>query len=578
MRARTSQRGITLIDVVISSALLLLIFVGVAAAFQLTIDIVLNNKARAGAIALAGERLEFIRSLSYAQVGTSGGIPSGSLEQSESIVLNGTTFTRRTYVEYADDPLDGLAGADTNSIVADYKSVKVEVSWSVRENVREITLVSRFSPPAGLETAVSGGTLTISVVNRSAQALSNAEVTITNSSVSPAVNLITYTNASGTVSLIGAPAGTGYAISVTKPGYSTSQTYAATAQNTDPNPAHLTVVNNQTTTGTFVIDVPGSKTVYTYGSQSAGTWTDSFSDESLMGTSTRVEASGNKARFAGNQPWAGPAELRSVIIAPSGVSSWGSFSWDDTQPSDTTITYSVYYWNGTVATLIPDSVLPGNSAGFTSTVSLANVPVATYPSLILGAHMVPLTPTAPSPSVEDWTLTYFSAPPISATVRLRSATTIGSGPSGTVYKYDQTHTTNGSGAFTVSSIEPDAYTFSSDSSTGYDISTACDPQPETLSSGASMTTRLYLAPYTTNSLLIDVRASSTGALIPSAEVGLSRASYAASSTSNGCGQVFFSGLTQNNNYNITVIAPGYQTTIINGVDVNGTSRRSVTLP
>src|SRR3989338_4221774 len=91
-----SQRGASLIDVVVGSALMLVVFMGISAAFQLAVEVVSNNKARAGAVALSGERMEYIRSLSYDAVGTVGGIPAGAIAQSETVLLNGISYTRRT--------------------------------------------------------------------------------------------------------------------------------------------------------------------------------------------------------------------------------------------------------------------------------------------------------------------------------------------------------------------------------------------------------------------------------------------------------------------------------------------------
>src|SRR3990167_8059363 len=80
-----SERGVTLIDTLVGSALMLVVFLGIAAAFQLSVDVVTNNKARAGAIALSDERMEYIRSLAYASIGTVGGVPSGAILQSETV-------------------------------------------------------------------------------------------------------------------------------------------------------------------------------------------------------------------------------------------------------------------------------------------------------------------------------------------------------------------------------------------------------------------------------------------------------------------------------------------------------------
>ena len=51
------RRGITLIDTLVGIGVMAIVFVGVASAFQLSVKIVTNNKARAGAIALADQPL-----------------------------------------------------------------------------------------------------------------------------------------------------------------------------------------------------------------------------------------------------------------------------------------------------------------------------------------------------------------------------------------------------------------------------------------------------------------------------------------------------------------------------------------
>src|SRR3989344_5689777 len=87
-------KGVTFIDTIVGTALMVIVFVGIAAAFQLSIDVVTNNKARSGAVALANEHIEYIRSLPYTSVGTVGGDPSGLLPQTENISQNGVVYTR----------------------------------------------------------------------------------------------------------------------------------------------------------------------------------------------------------------------------------------------------------------------------------------------------------------------------------------------------------------------------------------------------------------------------------------------------------------------------------------------------
>src|SRR3990167_10808442 len=141
------------------------------------------------------------------------------------------------------------------------------------------------------------------------------------------------------------------------------------------------VVANQTTSVTLRIDLLSSMTINTY-SLTTNNWTDSFTDKSKINpvTSYYIEIAGNQARFEGNQPWTGPASLRSQTITPVALSRWGVFSWNDTRPSQTPITYHVYYQSGGSAALVPDSVLPGNSTGFSTgtSVDLSIVPADLY--------------------------------------------------------------------------------------------------------------------------------------------------------------------------------------------------------
>ncbi|MEY4746964.1 MAG: hypothetical protein RLZZ416_13 [Candidatus Parcubacteria bacterium] len=574
---RKGNRGVTLLDTVVGTALMLVIFLGIAAAFQLALDVVINNKARSGAIALANERMEYIRSLTYASVGTSGGIPSGSIPQSEIVTLNGTTFTRRTTIEYGDDPKDGTGGADTNGIISDYKSARVDVAWTSRTGTRHITLVSRLETPSGMETSCTPpcGNLVINAVNAASQALSGASVSIVNASTSPAINLDTFTNASGTAYLIGAPAAAGYRITVTKSGYSTAQTYGVTSQNTNPNPGNLTVSNAQTTTGTFAIDLLGAKTVQTWTQILPATWADSFADESKIATSSNAAVAGGSVFLADNS-FSG--EVQSVAIAPAYIYRWKSLSWNDTRPVGSSIAYRVY--DAYASALIPDSQLPGNSAGFTaSPISLLGVSTSTYAGLRIDAV---LSPGSAAPSIESWNIDYDYGPqPLqNVSFTLQGGKAIGSGPSGTIYKYSALQNSGASASVTIPNLEWDTYTITLDgASAGYDIASSCPaPQPEALSPGATLSTSLYLAPHTDNSLLVDVRSLATGALIPGATVNLSRGVlYSATSTADSCGQTFFSSLAQSSAYSLTVSAPGFVTYSNPAVDVNGTIKFSVQL-
>ncbi len=569
------SRGVTLIDTLVGTALMLVIFLGIVGAFQLSLDVVTNNKARSGAIALANERMEYVRSLSYASIGTVGGVPSGTIAQSETTTLNGVIYTRRTYIEYGDDPKDGTGASDTNAIPQDYKAAKVDISWVSRTGERHIIIVSRFQSPSGMEINCSPcGTLTINAVNAASQPISGASVTIVNPGASPAVNLTTFTDASGSASVIGAPVASGYQITVTKAGYSSAQTYSVTAQNTNPSPGNLTVANGQTTSGSFAIDLLGQKTIATWTKILTATWNDLFANETKIATSTNITVGSGAAMLSGGTN----GELQSASIAPAYLNAWKSFSWTDDEPSDTSITYRVYDSSGGI--LIPDSQLPGNASGFTSSpVDLSGVSTTTYIGLRLQASLA--TTGAEFPSVDSWNVEYDYGPqPIqNVALTLQGTKTIGSGPSGTVYKYSQSINTGITSSVSLPTLEWDTYTISiNGTSTSYDIASSCpNPQPEALLPGASQTTNLYLVAHTVNSLLTNVRSTATGSLLPGATVVLSRSGFAATSTTDACGQAFFSGLSSAGDYAVTTSLAGYTTNVQADVSVGGASTLSISL-
>lgn len=577
MHHRVRERGVTLLDTVVGTALMLVVFSGIAASFQLAVYAVGNNKSRAGAIALTNERLEYVRSLSYNSVGTSGGIPSGALAQSETISLNDVSYTRRTFISYEDDPGDGVGGADSNGITVDYKAAKVSVSWVSRQGTRTITMTTRLSPPTGIESAVPGGTLAIQVTNDADAGVANAQVRIVNSTVAPPIDLTTFTDSAGIASILGAPAGAGYQITATKSGYSTSQTYSASLVNTNPIPAHLGVALNQTTAATFEIDLLSTFTVQTFEPIEEEAWSDSFaSADNLTLVDTTVDA-GGIVLVAEEGVYAIAGTAISSTITPTNLVGWKTISWSDAAPAGTSVRYRVYQSGA----LVSDGDLPGNSAGFTAPISIAGLSTSTYPSLQLGAELT--SDTTATPSVSSWQITYDTGPtPLpSIPFTMQGAKTIGSGPGGPVSKYSVSHTSDGSGSILIPDIEYDTYTLTVPASSGYDISSSCAPQPTVITPNSTVTTQLYLSPHTTNSLLVDVK-SAGGAVVPNASVQLTRGAYNTTVTSDACGQAFFPGLSAgsvgtDNPYAIEVTAGGFQPYSSATVNVTGTSRFSTIL-
>ena len=115
------------IEVIVGAALIALVFGGLIAGFQTALMLLADTRSQTGALALANERIEYMRSLPYDSVGTLSGIPSGAIPQNETAVLNVTSFNRRTLVQYVDSPADGVGASDTNCLTADSKRATFEL-------------------------------------------------------------------------------------------------------------------------------------------------------------------------------------------------------------------------------------------------------------------------------------------------------------------------------------------------------------------------------------------------------------------------------------------------------------------
>ena len=246
-------RGQVYIEVLIAMAVMTILGLTLFRLAALSYELISFSRARITARHLAQEKIEFIRNLSYADIGTSGGIPSGTLIQSENIERNRLSYTVKVAVTYKDDPFDGLLPDDL--LPTDYKQVRVDVSWQgiASSSVNPVTMITDIAPK-GIETAAGGGTLSVFVFDANAQPVVQADVTLVAPSVDPPVNLTLKTAASGRVILPGAPpCNNCYQITVDKEGFSSDQTYS-TAEIANPNKPHASVIEGQLTEVSFAID------------------------------------------------------------------------------------------------------------------------------------------------------------------------------------------------------------------------------------------------------------------------------------------------------------------------------------
>ena len=566
--------GFALIELLITAAIMLVIFGGIFVGFRYSLDLVMQSRAKLSGLTLANERMEYLHSLSYDAVGTVSGIPAGAVAQISTTSLNNVIFTETVLIEYIDDAADGIGAADTNGITTDYKLAKVTESWQARGVSHEVFLVSNIIPRS-IETNVGGGTLRVNVFDSAVQPLPGAEVRVWNTTGTTSIDVTRTTDATGVALFGGAPANSGYQISVTAPGYSVDQTYMATTTLPNPTTQPVAVRAADISTMNFFIDRVSNLSVSTLLSKVATTSTATFTTMGAVASSSAVTTNGSAlvlTSAAGVYSAAGMAYM--TPVAPSTIVAWDTVTISASTTANTSVKAYIYTGTSTF-TLIPNSDLPSNNNGFTgSSIDISRLDPVVYPNVTVQLRLTTASSTV-TPTVSSVRVAYVSSktPAPNITFGMRGVKTIGTlADSSPVYKYTTNKTTDGTGFVSVSALEWDAYTLTP---VGYDVAEACPSNPLSLAPGASSTLELVLAPVTTTSYRL-IAQTVGGVVIPGATVTINRPGYNSSALTSSCGQVFFSGLTAASDYSVDVAASGYTTQSFSNVTASGTVVQTVT--
>ncbi len=562
---RTSRlRGFSLIELLVVAAIMALFIGGLFVTIQTSLKLVAESRARMSALSVANDRLEYIRSLSYDAVGTISGLPAGNIPQVSTSTLNGFLFTERTLIEFIDDPADGVGASDSNSITTDYKRAKIEISWTMREETKTLVLVTTVVPRS-IETNVGGGTIRVNVTDANVAPVGGASVRLLNTSGTTTVDVTKLTDSTGSVLFGGAPAGSGYQVFVTRTGYSSEQTYVATTSIPNPVLQPISLLAADISTVNVQIDALSTVALRLLSDRTEASSSRSFASSSELASSTNVAVVADNLELASS---AGVYQTNGVgmltAVAPSPLARYETITVQESIPAQTARLIRVYA-STTPDSLIPDSDLPGNSAGFVgNTIDISQLDTATYPSLTIGVALE-TSNTAVTPQVDAVTLYYTeSETPLSTTFNWRGTKVIGSQLDfSPIYKHDYSTTTDTDGERLLNNVEWDTYQVTI---AGYDIEEACTTHPLAVAPNTSNTLTLITTPDSAHSLRVVVTAG--GMPLRNATVTLTRGSSDVETTG-GCGQVFFDGLTSAADYQLSVSASGYTTATIDPVSISG---------
>jgi len=574
VKGQMSRRGFTLVEVLVGSFLMLIVFLGIFGAYQLGIKVVGLSRNKVIATALANKEIERIRNVPYAAIGTVGGFPEGALLAEQTQTIGGVDYQVATRIDYVVDAADGV-GSPADTCPNDYKRATITISWSglFSGNVKLATDIT----PNTLaeECAEQGGILLVSAFDAFGIMVPSPLIEVKDSTTDVTVKSATPAEGRHFFSLEPAT----YKIVVSKSGYSSERTYSIDEVATPENP-HPTVLENELTEMSFAIDRVSTFQVETRVPWSVAFFADTFQDDSQVAELVEVTLENSEVHLARTgEVYMSGGYLVSSTIASAPIVNWDTFSWQDVEPADTSLAYQILYWNDDVWVLVPEIHLPGNAAGFSaSPVDLSLLDTAQYGQIRLKA-IFSTNDTAVTPTLYEWQVSWRttdSTPVPSTLFHLRGEKVIGyDAEEDPVYKYDHDHTTDTEGTLSLENIEWDVYTFSIPPGSGLDVS-QIDPEPQPIGIAPNTTMPVILYVQAQNSLLMSVSSAESAEPIFAASVRLFDGdSYDATQYTAANGQTYFIPLTAGS-YSLEISAPGH-TPYSGSVDVSGDETKVVPL-
>lgn len=247
------NKGFSLVEVIVASAIFAVVAISIYQGFESITNLVSASRDKVAAVDLVNSEFELIHNLSYANVGLQAGIPRGALSATTTVVKDGRTFSINRVIRNIDDPFDGTIGGSPNDLSpADYKMVQINISCDSCQKPLSFSAVSNIAPK-NLETASTNGALFVRVFDASGNPVPQASVHIENSALG--ININETTDNSGLLAVVDVPpAQNSYRIVVTKGGFTSDRTYPASGGNPNPLKLDATVILQQLTQVSFVID------------------------------------------------------------------------------------------------------------------------------------------------------------------------------------------------------------------------------------------------------------------------------------------------------------------------------------
>jgi len=252
---KNNQSGFSLLETLIGLGIFIIIGMSLYFSFVNVLSTVSNSASHLAVLSVIQNEFEGIRNMDYEDIGILGGSPAGRLLAIKTVNVGDTPYAIKTVIRNIDDPFDGKLGGSPNDLApADYKLIEIEASCSACATA-PIKMTSTVSP-TNLESATRNGALFINVFDASGRAISDANIHISNTIVTPNITIDDTTGINGILQLVDiATSSFGYNISISKAGYTSDSTLQpGLPANPNPTKPFATVAKQQVTTISFTID------------------------------------------------------------------------------------------------------------------------------------------------------------------------------------------------------------------------------------------------------------------------------------------------------------------------------------
>lgn len=285
-----SQAGFTLVELVISLAVLAMVSVSILGLFTTLVRSAIQMKRRSVALTIATNQMEYLRGLPYNNLAVQGGsiVATNPLPATTTQTIDNYQYSLKTSVNYLDDAFDGCGnypnqqlketycrnyGFTNNGVLdqnpADYKSVNVKVldpSGGILSEI-DTQIAARVA-----ETNNNTGGMFITVLDDNGDPLHGATVQVVNTTTSPAVNVSDTTDQNGNAvfySLPPDPLNYDYSITASLTGYSTLATIAPSGS-LQPNYSNQRVIAQQSSLLTMNLRPQGTNSLAIEATDTAG--------------------------------------------------------------------------------------------------------------------------------------------------------------------------------------------------------------------------------------------------------------------------------------------------------------------